>query len=65
VERLQKRGIGQNIREVVPERHSTKRGTPTMGGVLILVAALIPYLIFAQKYWESLVVIILTLVLEP
>ncbi len=57
---LQKRGIGQNIREAGPERHNAKQGTPTMGGVLILVAALIPYLIFAQKYWHSLVVIILT-----
>jgi phospho-N-acetylmuramoyl-pentapeptide-transferase len=57
---LQKRGIGQNIREAGPERHSIKQGTPTMGGVLILVAALIPYLIFAHKNWESLVVVILT-----
>jgi phospho-N-acetylmuramoyl-pentapeptide-transferase len=57
---LQKRGIGQNIREAGPERHNAKQGTPTMGGVLILVAALIPYLIFAHKYWDSLVVIILT-----
>jgi phospho-N-acetylmuramoyl-pentapeptide-transferase len=57
---LQKRGIGQNIREAGPERHNAKQGTPTMGGVLILVAALIPYLIFAQKYWQSLVVVILT-----
>ena len=57
---LQKRGIGQNIREAGPERHSIKQGTPTMGGVLILVAALIPYLIFAGKHWDSLVVIILT-----
>jgi phospho-N-acetylmuramoyl-pentapeptide-transferase len=57
---LQKRGIGQNIREVGPERHNAKQGTPTMGGVLVLVAALIPYLIFAHKNWASLVVIILT-----
>lgn len=57
---LQKRGIGQNIRELGPERHNAKQGTPTMGGVLILVAALIPYLIFAHKNWDSLVVIILT-----
>ena len=57
---LQKRGIGQNIREAGPERHNSKQGTPTMGGVLILVAALIPYLIFAHKNWASLVVIILT-----
>lgn len=57
---LQNRGIGQNIRDLTPERHSAKQGTPTMGGVLLLVAALIPYLIFSQRYWGSLVVIILT-----
>jgi len=57
---LQMRGIGQNIRAEGPERHLAKQGTPTMGGILILVAALIPYLIFAGKHWDSLVVIILT-----
>lgn len=56
---LQKRGIGQNIRELTPERHSAKQGTPTMGGLLILVAALIPYLIFGRKTWPALIVIIL------
>jgi phospho-N-acetylmuramoyl-pentapeptide-transferase len=57
---LQQRGIGQNIRDLTPERHSAKQGTPTMGGMLILVAALIPYLIFATKTVPSLVVVLLT-----
>jgi phospho-N-acetylmuramoyl-pentapeptide-transferase len=57
---MQRRGIGQNIRDAGPERHVAKQGTPTMGGLLILVAALVPYLIFSQKYWESIVVVILT-----
>ena len=57
---LSKRGIGQNIREEGPERHLAKQGTPTMGGILILVSALIPYLIFAGKHWDGLVVIIVT-----
>ncbi|MFH0916757.1 MAG: phospho-N-acetylmuramoyl-pentapeptide-transferase [bacterium] len=56
---LHQRGIGQNIRELTPERHSSKQGTPTMGGVLILGAAFIPYLIFATKTVPSLVVFIL------
>lgn len=56
---LHQRGIGQNIRELTPERHSAKQGTPTMGGVLILGAALVPYLIFASKTVPSLVVFIL------
>lgn len=57
---LQRRGIGQNIRDLSPERHSAKQGTPTMGGMLILGAALIPYLIFATKTVPSLVVVLLT-----
>jgi phospho-N-acetylmuramoyl-pentapeptide-transferase len=57
---LQRRGIGQNIRALTPEGHSAKEGTPTMGGLLILLAALIPYLIFAGKTVSSLVVIIVT-----
>lgn len=56
---LQQRGIGQNIRELTPERHSAKQGTPTMGGVLILVAALVPYLALASKTVPSIVVFML------
>jgi len=56
---LLRRGIGQNIRDGGPESHSGKQGTPTMGGLLILSAAFIPYLIFASKTVPSLVVFIL------
>ncbi|MEO0081812.1 MAG: phospho-N-acetylmuramoyl-pentapeptide-transferase [candidate division WOR-3 bacterium] len=45
VRRLQ---IGQNVREEVPERHRQKAGTPTMGGVLMLVAGLAGILLFAD-----------------
>src|SRR5687767_14226935 len=31
---------GETVREDTPERHRTKKGTPTMGGVVILVAIL-------------------------
>jgi phospho-N-acetylmuramoyl-pentapeptide-transferase len=57
---LTRRGIGQNIREVGPESHSSKQGTPTMGGVLILAAAFIPYVIFATHNVSSLVLFIIT-----
>jgi phospho-N-acetylmuramoyl-pentapeptide-transferase len=40
--------LGQNIREEVPESHRTKAGTPTMGGLLILAAALISVLLFGH-----------------
>jgi phospho-N-acetylmuramoyl-pentapeptide-transferase len=38
-------GYGQEIREDGPTTHHTKRGTPTMGGVAIIVAAVVGYLV--------------------
>jgi phospho-N-acetylmuramoyl-pentapeptide-transferase len=42
---LRMQGIGQQIREDGPQRHLTKAGTPTMGGVAIIGAAVIGYLV--------------------
>ena len=42
-----RRGFGQEIRDDGPTTHHTKRGTPTMGGVVIIAATLIGY--FAAK----------------
>jgi phospho-N-acetylmuramoyl-pentapeptide-transferase len=38
-------GYGQLIRDDGPEAHHTKRGTPTMGGAVIIVAAILGYLV--------------------
>lgn len=46
---LRRRGIGQFIREDGPQAHLAKEGTPTMGGVLIVLSALIGFLAWAQK----------------
>src|SRR5699024_5365190 len=40
---LEKRGYGQFVRDDGPTSHATKRGTPTMGGVAIISATLVPY----------------------
>ena len=45
IDLLRRRGIGQPIREDGPEGHQKKAGTPTMGGVAIVVAAVIGYLV--------------------
>lgn len=45
VKRLQ---LGQKIRDEVPERHRQKAGTPTMGGVLMLVSAIVGILLFGD-----------------
>jgi len=45
---LGKRQIGQTIRRDGPESHFSKEGTPTMGGILIVVAAVVPTLLWAS-----------------
>ncbi|WP_129667742.1 phospho-N-acetylmuramoyl-pentapeptide-transferase [Phytoactinopolyspora endophytica] len=40
---LVRRGYGQPIRDELSTSHQTKRGTPTMGGAVIILAALIGY----------------------
>jgi phospho-N-acetylmuramoyl-pentapeptide-transferase len=40
---LRRRGYGQLIRDDGPTTHHTKRGTPTMGGTVILLAGLLGY----------------------
>jgi len=53
--------FGQNIREEGPEGHKTKEGTPTMGGVLIWFAVLIPYMVFSRFSVASITVLIAAL----
>lgn len=46
---LRKRGIGQYVREDGPQAHLAKEGTPTMGGVLIVVSTLVGFLLMAVR----------------
>ena len=48
IRRLREFQIGQYIREEGPKAHQQKAGTPTMGGVLINVAIVIPTLLWAD-----------------
>jgi phospho-N-acetylmuramoyl-pentapeptide-transferase len=48
IERLRAMQVKQYIREEGPERHQAKAGTPTMGGVLIVSAIVIPTLLWAD-----------------
>jgi len=45
---LRRLSVGQNIRDVGPQSHQVKAGTPTMGGLLILLALLAPTLLWAR-----------------
>ncbi len=48
IRRLRAMQIGQYIREEGPKSHQTKAGTPTMGGVLIVTAIVVPTLLWAD-----------------
>jgi phospho-N-acetylmuramoyl-pentapeptide-transferase len=48
---FRKHGYGQLIRDDGPQAHLTKRGTPTMGGTTIIVAAILGYVIATFVQW--------------
>src|SRR6201996_8892748 len=48
IKKLREMQIGQYIREEGPEAHQKKKGTPTMGGVLIVLSTLVPTLLWAD-----------------
>jgi phospho-N-acetylmuramoyl-pentapeptide-transferase len=54
IEFLRGREFGQNIREEGPQGHHTKAGTPTMGGIIIILAITVPYLLLSKRDWQSL-----------
>ena len=48
IDRMTKIKLGQYIREEGPKSHQVKAGTPTMGGILINLAILIPTILWAD-----------------
>jgi phospho-N-acetylmuramoyl-pentapeptide-transferase len=48
IDALQRLKVGQEIREEGPQGHQAKRGTPTMGGVLIIGSVLLSTLLWAR-----------------
>jgi len=54
---LQRRSYGQVIREDGPHAHFVKKGTPTMGGLLIVLGTVVAYLLVSARTPEGLVVI--------
>ena len=50
INHLRKNQIGEQIRKHGPQSHYSKKGTPTMGGLIILLAIILPTLLFADIY---------------
>jgi phospho-N-acetylmuramoyl-pentapeptide-transferase len=62
IKKLKKYQIGEEIRNNGPKTHLIKRGTPTMGGVIIIVAALLPTLMFSNLDNNMIKIVILSTV---
>jgi phospho-N-acetylmuramoyl-pentapeptide-transferase len=62
IEALRRLKIGQSIREDGPATHLQKGGTPTMGGVLIIISVIISMLLWqnihSSKVWLTLIAFI-------
>ena len=54
---MREREFGQHIREEGPEGHHEKAGTPTMGGLLILLSITVPFLILSEYRAVSVAVL--------
>ncbi len=61
IEFLRRKELGQQIREEGPARHLAKRGTPTAGGILILLAASLAFFVFSKYKLSGLTVVFVTL----
>jgi phospho-N-acetylmuramoyl-pentapeptide-transferase len=51
---LRNREFGQNIREDGPAGHKIKAGTPTMGGLIIMIAFAVPFMLLSNRGWASI-----------
>jgi phospho-N-acetylmuramoyl-pentapeptide-transferase len=60
IEFLRRKELGQFVREEGPEGHVVKQGVPTMGGVLIVLAASIAFLVLSHYSTAALTVFFAT-----
>ncbi len=62
IEWLRRNEVGQFVRGqgLIPDAHAHKQGTPTMGGVLILVATALPFVILSTRSTQAMLVLATT-----
>lgn len=59
---LQKKQIGEIVRDLGLEGQLSKQGTPTMGGVIILASIIVPTLLFAKLHNIYIIILLITTV---
>ena len=58
---LRRLKVGQTVRDEGPQAHLKKNGTPTMGGILIMVAVVITSLLYVRDFPKIIPILFLTL----
>lgn len=62
IKHLRKKQIGQEVRSDGPSSHLKKQGTPTMGGIIIILSVLIPVLLWGRLDSTALLVVLVSTV---
>jgi phospho-N-acetylmuramoyl-pentapeptide-transferase len=62
IELLRRKQVGETVRNLGLQGESTKQGTPTMGGLIILSAILIPTLLFAKLHNSYIILMLISTV---
>ena len=52
--------IGETIRKTGPESHLKKEGTPTMGGIILLLAIILPTILWSKLDNEYIILILIS-----
>ncbi|MDR1406535.1 MAG: phospho-N-acetylmuramoyl-pentapeptide-transferase [Tannerella sp.] len=60
IKKLKLMQIGESIRDLGVEGQTSKKGTPTMGGIIIIIAILIPVLLFSRINNIYLIIMVIT-----
>lgn len=58
---LRKLKVGQTVRDEGPESHLKKNGTPTMGGILILISVVVTSILYVKDYPKIIPILFVTL----
>ncbi len=62
IDKLRRLQIGETVRELGLEGQKEKAGTPTMGGIIIILATLIPVFLFAKLGNVYIILLIVTMI---
>ena len=62
IDYLRKKQIGESIRDLGLEGQVEKKGTPTMGGIIIILSTLIPVFLFANLNNIYIILLVVTLI---